>query len=90
MPDWIPATYLRTEEAAPGLRTVVVQHEISRMRVPIRNAYKCAGQRASIRVNNGLEYSLAGPPPPTPLHCSPWVPDGCESDARNCLGVGYQ
>lgn len=59
MPDWIPATYIRSTDVAPGLRNIVLQHEVSRERVPLRNAYKCAGQRASVRVNSGLDYTLA-------------------------------
>lgn len=63
-PDWNPATFVRSETSAPGLRTVVLQCEISRERVPLRNAYKHAGQRANVRVNGGVEHALTG------LHCS--------------------
>ncbi len=59
-PDWNPATFLRSEDLAPGFRTVVLQCEISRERVPLRNAYKHANQRALVRVNGGAERSLAG------------------------------
>lgn len=59
-PDWNPASFVRAEELAPGLRNVVLRCEISRERVPLRNAYKHANQRASVRVNGGVEFSLTG------------------------------
>ena len=59
-PDWNPATFLRRERAAPGLQTIVLEVEISREKVPIRNAYKHAGQLAAVRVNSGIDRSLAG------------------------------
>lgn len=45
-------------------RQVVVEAEISRDKVPLRNAYKHVGQRASLRVNSGVEHSLLGAPHP--------------------------
>lgn len=39
---------------------VVVEAEISRDKVPLRNAYKHVGQRASLRVSSGVEHSLLG------------------------------
>ena len=36
------------------------QAEISRERVPLRNAYKSVGQKASVRVNSGVEYQVTG------------------------------
>lgn len=47
----------------PALRAqVVVEAEISRDKVPLRNAYKHVGQRASLRINSGVEHSLLGAP----------------------------
>lgn len=59
-PDWNPATFLRKERKTPSLQTVVLEIEISREKVPIRNAYKHVGQQAAVRVNSGVERSLAG------------------------------
>jgi len=53
-------SFLRSEDVAPGLRNIVVLAEISRELVPLRNAYKAPGQRASIRLVGGQEYQLAG------------------------------
>ena len=39
---------------------VVVEAEISRDKVPLRNAYKHVGQRASLRISSGVEHSLLG------------------------------
>lgn len=52
--------FLRSEDVAPGVRHVVLECEIGRERVPLRNAYKAVGQRASVRVNSGVEYNLTG------------------------------
>jgi len=47
----------------PALRAqVVVEAEISRDKVPLRNAYKHVGQRAALRINSGVEHSLLGAP----------------------------
>ena len=59
-PDWNPAVFLRKEQKTPGLQTVVLEIEISRDRVPIRNAYKHVGQLAAVRVNSGMDRSLTG------------------------------
>lgn len=59
-PDWNPASFVQADQLAPGLRNVVLRCEISRERVPLRNAYKHANQRASVRVNGGVEFSLTG------------------------------
>jgi hypothetical protein len=60
MPDWAAAKFISSELIAPNTKEVVLEVEISRERVPLRNAYKAAGQRASIRVNSGVEYTLPG------------------------------
>jgi hypothetical protein len=39
---------------------VVLEAEVSRDIVPLRNAYRHVGQRARVRVNGGIEYSLPG------------------------------
>ncbi|KAK9822016.1 hypothetical protein WJX74_000790 [Apatococcus lobatus] len=65
-PDWNPAKFVRAEQLAPGLRNVVLRCEISRERVPLRNAYKHANQQASVRVNGGVESSLTAASPPWP------------------------
>ena len=44
----------------PRACQVVVEAEISRDKVPLRNAYKHVGQRASLRVSNGVEHSVLG------------------------------
>lgn len=59
-PDWNTGQYLRTEPAGPSYRTVVLEAEVSRERVPLRNAYKNVGQRASVRVNSGPSRELTG------------------------------
>ncbi|KAL3160982.1 hypothetical protein ABBQ38_009372 [Trebouxia sp. C0009 RCD-2024] len=66
-PDWNPAVFLRKEQNTPGLQTVVLEIEISRDRVPIRNAYKHVGQQASVRVNSGMDRSLSVCSAPFPL-----------------------
>lgn len=52
--------FLRSEDIAPGVRHVVLECEIGRERVPLRNAYKAVGQRALVRVKSGVEYNLTG------------------------------
>lgn len=66
MPDWNAATLVSAQQIAPGLKAVVLSVEISRERVPLRNAYKCAGQKASVRVNSGIEYTLSVASAPFP------------------------
>ena len=59
-PDWNPATFLRKQRVTPRLQTIVLEVEISRDKVPIRNAYKHVGQRASVRVESGIDREVAG------------------------------
>lgn len=56
-------------------KQVVLEIEISREQIPLRNAYKHIGQKASIRVNSGVDTVLPGdttcanghfPTPPEP------------------------
>lgn len=42
----------------PGVRLLRFEAEVSRERVPLRNAYKAAGQKAVVRINGGLTYTL--------------------------------
>lgn len=69
-PDWHPARFVRSSQLAPGVREVVLEVEISRERVPLRNAYRHIGQTASVRVNGGveLEVSVSSPPFPPSLN----------------------
>lgn len=39
---------------------ITVEAEISREQIPLRNAYRHVGQKASIRVNSGFEYTVPG------------------------------
>ncbi|KAL4855062.1 Fruit protein [Chlorella vulgaris] len=65
-PDWNPARFVRSSQIAPGVREVVLECEISREKVPLRNAYKHVGQRASVRVNSGVNMEAAVVAPPFP------------------------
>ncbi|KAF8056346.1 psmg3 [Scenedesmus sp. PABB004] len=70
MPDWTPGRFVRASQEAPFVRLVTLEVEVSRERVPLRNAYKAAGQRAALRVNGGEARSLpvASPPHPEALN----------------------
>ena len=59
MPDWNAATLVRRADLAPGVAALTLSVEVSRERVPLRNAYVAAGQRARVRANSGLERVLA-------------------------------
>lgn len=63
-PDWLPATWIASRQLSTHLKEVTLEVEISREQVPLRNAYKVAGQSARIRVNSGEEVicKLASPP----------------------------
>lgn len=65
-PDWNAASWLRSSIAVQGVREVVLDVEISRERVPLRNGYVRIGQKAQVRVNGGLTYELPGMPRPAP------------------------
>jgi hypothetical protein len=58
MPDWIPGRFVSASQQAPHMRLLTFEVEISRERVPLRNAYKAAGQRMNVRVNGGEKRSL--------------------------------
>lgn len=42
-----------------GQKLLTFEAEISRERVPLRNAYKAAGQRVVIRINGGEAHTLS-------------------------------
>ncbi|KAI8463094.1 MAG: hypothetical protein J3K34DRAFT_445306 [Monoraphidium minutum] len=58
MPDWNAATLLMRTDLAPGLAALRLSVEVSRERVPLRNAYVAAGQAARLRVNSGVEQEV--------------------------------
>jgi hypothetical protein len=66
-PDWNPATFVASRPVANGLQAVELEVEISRERVPLRNAYRHVGQQAVLRVNSGEEYTLQVSTAPFPL-----------------------
>eukprot|EP00879_Flechtneria_rotunda_P022233 GHRR01023459.1.p1 GENE.GHRR01023459.1~~GHRR01023459.1.p1 ORF type:complete len:333 (+),score=84.39 GHRR01023459.1:149-1147(+) len=66
MPDWNPGRFVSSNQEAPHQRLITFTAEISRERVPLRNAYKAAGQKAAVRINGGEERDLmvvSAPPP---------------------------
>ena len=65
-PEWNQATFLRSRQLTPKMRLIVLEIEISREKVALRNAYKHVGQRASVRVN-GLEHEVTGAVPRVPV-----------------------
>ncbi|GAB4814665.1 hypothetical protein N2152v2_001711 [Parachlorella kessleri] len=67
-PDWNPARFVRSTQLAPGIKEVVLEVEISREKVPLRNAYKHIGQRACVRINSGAEVEAAVASAPFPQH----------------------
>jgi hypothetical protein len=56
---------VRRASLAPGVALLTLGIEASRERVPLRNAYVAAGQRARVRANSGVERALpvASAPP---------------------------
>jgi hypothetical protein len=58
MPDWNAGRFVASEQQAPHERLLTFEVEVSRERVPLRNAYKAAGQRMTVRVNGGEKRSL--------------------------------
>jgi hypothetical protein len=68
-PDWWAAELVSRDELVPGaVALLTLDVEVSRERVPLRNAYMAAGQRASVRVVGGVEVELpVATPPPGPL-----------------------
>jgi len=65
-PDWNPAGFVRSSQLAPGIKEVVLDVEVSRERIPLRNAYKHVGQVATVRVNGGAEQLAPPTCPPIP------------------------
>eukprot|EP00775_Hariotina_reticulata_P004579 gene4579-4833_t len=66
MPDWNPGRFVASQQEAPHQRLITFEAEISRERVPLRNAYKAAGQKAVLRVNGGEARHLVVASPPHP------------------------
>ena len=65
-PDWNAAKLVAVDELLPGaVRLVTLEAEVSRERIPLRNAYLSPGQRARVRVLGGGECAVpvASPPP---------------------------
>ncbi|EFN60149.1 expressed protein [Chlorella variabilis] len=65
-PDWNPARFVRSTQLGPGIREIVVECEVSREKVPLRNAYRQIGQRASVRANSGVSAEALPAAPPFP------------------------
>ena len=59
-PDWNTGRFVRSREAAPNLREITLEAEISREKVPLRNGYRHIGQKARVRINGGSEIDVAG------------------------------
>ncbi|WIA14950.1 hypothetical protein OEZ85_001661 [Tetradesmus obliquus] len=70
MPDWIAGRFISSTQQAPYMRLLTFEVEVSRERVPLRNAYKAAGQRMAVRVNGGEKrlLTVASPPHPEELN----------------------
>ncbi|KAG2435461.1 hypothetical protein HYH02_011961 [Chlamydomonas schloesseri] len=65
-PAWNIASFVSNVQVSPVYRAVTLSVEVSRERIPLAAAYKAAGQRAVLRVNNGLERQVAAATPPFP------------------------
>ncbi|KAJ9530114.1 hypothetical protein QJQ45_023373, partial [Haematococcus lacustris] len=76
-PRGSPRLLLAVRDVAPGLRELALEVEISRERVPLRNAYRGVGQRASLRVVGNLDRQLTG----HPLTAPPLLPPPPHLDA---------
>ena len=74
-PDWNAGRFLASRDAAPNLREVTFEVEISREKVPLRNGYRHIGQKARVRINGGSELDLAGG------HLHVW----CDEGPVHCL-----
>eukprot|EP00198_Chlamydomonas_reinhardtii_P012783 XP_001702120.1 predicted protein [Chlamydomonas reinhardtii] len=65
-PAWNIGSFVSNVQVSPLYRAVTMSVEVSRERIPLAAAYKAAGQRAVLRVNNGLERHCAAATPPFP------------------------
>jgi hypothetical protein len=63
-PEWNPARFVRSAQLAPGVKELVLEVEVSRERVALRNAYKHVGQAAQVRVGGGAAAALPPASPP--------------------------
>lgn len=59
-PEWNPSRVLRSEQVTLNQRIIVLEAEISREKVYLKNAYKHIGQQARVRVGSGLEFEVTG------------------------------
>ncbi|KAK9795189.1 hypothetical protein WJX73_000070 [Symbiochloris irregularis] len=66
-PDWTAGRFVLKREAAPNLREVTFEVEISREKIPLRNGYRHIGQQARVRISGGVEVDLAVASPPFAL-----------------------
>lgn len=57
-PEWNPGSFVESVQVTPDMKLVTLEVEISRERIALLSAYKRVGQRASIRVKNGMEYAV--------------------------------
>ncbi|GMH35445.1 hypothetical protein BSKO_03313 [Bryopsis sp. KO-2023] len=81
-PEWNPATFLRSSQITPTHRVVALEVEISREKVPIMNSYKRVGQKASVRINNGIEMEV-------PVCCPPFSEELNEKSLLKLKGDIY-
>lgn len=65
-PEWNPGSFLSSTQVTPDLKLLSIEVEISRERIALLNAYKRIGQKASIRVVNGMEYEVTTASAPFP------------------------
>ncbi|KXZ46477.1 hypothetical protein GPECTOR_43g913 [Gonium pectorale] len=72
-PAWNIGRFLHSQQVSPEFRAVTVECEVSRERVPLRSAFKAAGQRAALRVNNSQERrcAVASAPFPEDMNIEP-------------------
>ncbi|GIL80986.1 hypothetical protein Vretifemale_10128, partial [Volvox reticuliferus] len=72
-PEWNIGRFVASRQVSPEYRAVTVECEVSRERIPLRAAYKAAGQRASLRINSGVERNctVASPPFPESINYGP-------------------
>lgn len=59
-PDFQPATLIASRQATAQVREITLDIEMSRERIPLRNAYRHIGQLARVRLASGLDYDVPG------------------------------
>ncbi|GLC56391.1 hypothetical protein PLESTB_001099800 [Pleodorina starrii] len=72
-PEWNIGRFVTSRQVSPEFRAVTVECEASRERIPLRAAFKTAGQRASLRINQGVERicTVASAPFPESINYEP-------------------